>query len=68
MATSKAADRSVRSTDAKMPGILTNAGHLFLRDFRGWLDSRYVLGLPALGAFGHVETDGLALLQALEAA
>ena len=33
-----------------MPGILTNAGHLFLRDFRGWLDNRYVFGLPALGS------------------
>ncbi len=32
------------------------------------LDSLNVLSLPALGAFGHVELDGLAFLQAAEAA
>ena len=52
-----------------MPGILANPGHLvLLRDRCRYLDSGNVLRLPAFGAFGHVELDGLAFLQALEAA
>ena len=50
-----------------MPGILSDAGHLFLLR-SGQLDSLDVLSLPALRAFGHVELHGLAFLQAAEAA
>ena len=35
-------------------------------NFGKWLDSLHVLGLPALGAFDHIELNLLTLLQAAE--
>ena len=45
-----------------VPGILSNNGHFC------YLDSLNVLGLPALGAFGHVELHRLAFLEAAKTA
>src|SRR5579863_1497376 len=55
------------SSNEKIPAILEDCGYFVLLR-SGRLDCLYVLGLPALGALGHVELHGLAFLQAAEAA
>src|SRR5580704_15309555 len=54
---------SVLSKNKGMPGILSNHGH-----FCCHLDSLNVLGLPTLGAFGHVELHRLPFLEAAKTA
>jgi len=58
--------RAHHSLEMKNARILSNRGHSSLASC--CLDSLNVLGLPALGAFSHVELDGLAFLQAAEPA
>src|SRR5271157_4221951 len=52
----------------KCPKFLRISGICYLKMVVATLDGGNVLCLPAFGAFGHVELDGLAFLQALEAA
>ena len=67
-ATSTAASEGARSTRENARDACASRAPWLNRDRCRYLDGGNVLRLPAFGAFGHVELDGLAFLQALEAA